>query len=75
VRDGGRLIYSTCSIEYEENEAVIEGFLNAHDGWRVERPKVLASLLTRDDFARTFPHRDDTEGFFIAVMRRGAQGG
>lgn len=73
VRDGGRLIYSTCSIEREENERVVEGFLSVNHEWRVERPKVPESLVTNDNFARTFPHRDDTEGFFIAVMRRAAQ--
>ncbi len=36
VRPGGRLIYSTCSLEYEENEALIEAFCRREPGWRLE---------------------------------------
>lgn len=37
VRPGGRLVYSTCSLEWEENAAVVEGFCSANPAWRLER--------------------------------------
>lgn len=70
VRHGGRLIYSTCSIQPEENEAVCHAFLTANKDFRAAHPDVPAKFATLDGFARTFPHRDDMDGFFIAAFFR-----
>ncbi len=64
----GRLIYSTCSMETEENEAVIEQFLAKNKNFIKVEPKVSRQFITANDFARTFPQRDKTDGFFIAEM-------
>jgi len=68
VKKNGRLIYSTCSLESEENEAVIEKFLVCNEDFTKVTPKVWDILLTNESFARTFPPRDKTDGFFIAQM-------
>lgn len=70
VRPGGRLIYSTCSIQIEENEAVCAGFLNEFTTFQSRQPDVPTEFLTDQGFARTFPHRDETDGFFIAEFTR-----
>ncbi|MEO8041753.1 MAG: 16S rRNA (cytosine(967)-C(5))-methyltransferase RsmB [Acidobacteriota bacterium] len=70
VRPGGRLIYSTCSIQIEENEEVVRGFLGESREFSLRQPEVPGRLLTDQGFARTFPHRDGTDGFFIACFDR-----
>ena len=70
VRRGGKIIYSTCSIDPEENESVIESFLSAVDGFSVTSPNVSTKFLTESGFARTYPNRDDLDGFFIASLKK-----
>ena len=70
IRKGGRLVYSTCSIEPEENEAVISRFIDEGAPFRIVRPDAHTDLITREGFIRTFPHRHHTDGFFAAVLER-----
>ncbi len=70
VKGGGVLVYSTCSLEHDENEAVCEAFLALCTDFIVSKPLVPERLIDRDGFARTFPHRDNMDGFFIAAFQK-----
>lgn len=70
VKKRGRLIYSTCSLEREENEAVVAQFLAQNPEFAQSKIELPANYLTADNFARTFPPRDDADGFFIAQLKR-----
>lgn len=70
VAPRGRLVYSTCSIETEENEEVIRRFLESDSTFRLIEPRAHPSLITDENFIRTFPHRHNSDGFFAAVMER-----
>jgi 16S rRNA (cytosine967-C5)-methyltransferase len=69
VKLGGRLIYSTCSVEPEENELVVQTFLENNINFSlVELP--FGGALTIPGTARTWPQLQDTDGFFIAALER-----
>jgi len=71
VRRGGRLVYSTCSVEREENEAVVAAFLDAHADFRqVPAWPDTASWLTPSGAVRTWPHKDGVDGFFMVAFTR-----
>jgi 16S rRNA (cytosine967-C5)-methyltransferase len=77
VRVGGLLTYSVCSTEPEEGEEVIARFRHNHPEFRdLTRERLTAlgldpmPLLTPSFGARTFPHRQGTEGFFVCVLWR-----
>ena len=84
LNKGGSLVYSTCSLEPEENEGVIDFLLKRYDDAKIEKIK-FKGLKTSDailDFegkkynkeirktSRIWPQDNDTEGFFVAKIRK-----
>ena len=72
LKRGGILVYSTCTITPEENEAVIRDFLSRSGDFHLENPPDLvpASMVTEEGFFKTRPDLHITDGFFGAILRR-----
>jgi 16S rRNA (cytosine967-C5)-methyltransferase len=74
VKPGGRLVYATCSLLDEENEAIVAQFLAANEAFAlVPMSQILAEQkieLEMQDYLKLFPHRHQTDGFFAAVLER-----
>jgi len=77
VKPSGVMTYAVCSIEPEENEAVILSFLKKHEEFVIDRitkglSQKASALIDPEGYLRTFPHRDDMDGFFAVRLKRSA---
>ncbi|HZV81755.1 MAG TPA: 16S rRNA (cytosine(967)-C(5))-methyltransferase RsmB [Geobacteraceae bacterium] len=74
LKPGGVLLYSTCSTSLEENEQVVEKFLNDHRDFVIEPVSALlprvADMETSRGFFRSWPHRHGMDGFFAARLKK-----
>ena len=83
LKSGGRLVYATCSVLPEENEAIAEQFSKANPDFQpLQAGEVLTALkvpeaaslcsgpVTGQEYLRLWPHRHHTDGFFAAVWQR-----
>jgi 16S rRNA (cytosine967-C5)-methyltransferase len=76
VRQGGTLIYSTCSVTAEENEMQIERFLKWHLNFALTKikPKMgLPGLRGLEKCQRLYPHIHQCNGFFIAKLLKNSE--
>jgi len=72
LKPGGRLVYSTCTITYDENEEVVERFIR-QTGAKLEPVPDLGIGEVEGAIPGTkrfYPHRTETEGFFLASFRK-----
>lgn len=78
VKPGGRLVYATCSLLPDENQAIVDAFVTAHPAFE---PTSATDVLVQQGIAldgrvdagvslELWPHRTGTDGFFAAVLTR-----
>jgi 16S rRNA (cytosine967-C5)-methyltransferase len=82
AKPGGRIAYVTCSVLEEENGGQVRAFIGRHPQFSVEKPAEVAGVLgeraymflraalASDQGLLMTPHRTDTDGFFVSMMRR-----
>ena len=85
LKENGTLVYSTCSLEPEEDEAVIDFLLNKHANAKLEEIKLHGLKRSKavlefeggsynkeiEKCLRIWPQDNNTEGFFVAKIRKG----
>ena len=71
-KKGGYLVYATCSILHDENEKIIENFLQTRKDFQIiPFFKILRDIKiehSQSDYLKLFPHQHGTDGFFGVVM-------
>jgi 16S rRNA (cytosine967-C5)-methyltransferase len=82
LKPGGRLVYATCSLLQDENQAVVDGFLKEHPNFVLKDPKeVLKGQFPLKDglpvgasvdgfWWQLFPDLHQTDGFFAAILEK-----
>ena len=74
VRPGGAIVYATCSLEPEENEEQILGWLRDNPAWHIEAPGVDSGvpieLVAGTGWIATVPYRDGCDGMFAVKLRK-----
>ncbi|MCR4435895.1 MAG: 16S rRNA (cytosine(967)-C(5))-methyltransferase RsmB [Clostridiales bacterium] len=77
VKPGGALVYSTCTIDGEENEEMVRKFVEANEGFQLDDissslPDSLPGQDIHNGYVQLFPNVHKTDGFFIAkIVKRG----
>ncbi len=69
LKSGGRLVYSTCSVNPNENRKICDAFLKAHPEFRSVRvlPEI-PRTVDEGDYLTLFPHKNNCDGFFVAAF-------
>lgn len=73
VKPEGVLVYATCTLHPQENEQVIQSFLDRHSHWHIEPPSphsFLSAFSTPQGWIKVWPHRYHMDGFFMVRLKR-----
>lgn len=71
VKPGGVLVYSTCTLNDDENIHIVEDFLRSHPEFHAEQAGDYCGIKNESPFIQLLPQRDHMDGFFISRMRKG----
>lgn len=75
LKNGGRLVYSTCTLNPEENTDIVKRFLKENkcfSGKTIELPEGIKRTIEEEDYEITlFPQTNGTDGFYIALLQKG----
>ena len=72
LKAGGRMIYSTCTLSAAENRAVVDRFLSENEDFSLV-PFTVMEKVRKGDIT-LLPHIHGTDGFYIALLERRAEG-
>jgi len=75
IKPGGIIVFAVCSIEPEENQEVVNAFLNKRSNFAIDTDYEKLSfpsdhLIDQNGFMITFPHRHNMDGFFSTRLKR-----
>ncbi len=72
IKPGGVLVYSTCTLLYEENEQIVEIFLKDHKDFSAEDGKkfVHSAVVTKEGFVKTWPDKHNIDGSFAVRLKK-----
>ncbi|WP_017306483.1 16S rRNA (cytosine(967)-C(5))-methyltransferase [Spirulina subsalsa] len=68
VKPGGCLVYSTCTLNPQENEGVIQDFLATHPQWYLQPPPPDFPVQNPAGWVKILPTKEDMDGFFMAKL-------
>ncbi len=75
VKEGGRIVYATCTLLKQENEDVVENFLMMHPEFNIVevnelQVKCFDRFFATNSFFKLLPHINGTDGFFCAILEK-----
>ena len=74
LKPGGRIVYATCSILFEENQAIVEAFLANNSDFRLLNSQEILRAQQIEvecgEMLELYPHRHNTDGFFAAALEK-----
>ncbi|MCW6035039.1 16S rRNA (cytosine(967)-C(5))-methyltransferase [Spirulina subsalsa FACHB-351] len=68
VKPGGCLVYSTCTLNPQENEALVQDFLATHPQWHLQPPPPNFPVQNPAGWVKILPTKQDMDGFFMAKL-------
>jgi 16S rRNA (cytosine967-C5)-methyltransferase len=74
LKPGGILVYATCTLNPQENEEVIQSFLETHSNWTIEPPLSSSPadhFKTSEGWIKIYPHQHHMDGFFMVKLKKG----